>query len=105
MEPPIHHWTPSIAPSGLAIYEADVFPEWKNSLFVGALVDREVRRLQLSDAQVIAEETLFSELDSRIRDIRVGPDGLLYILTDGVGGALIQERPSHAPSVAAPGAE
>ncbi|HAL41550.1 MAG TPA: glucose dehydrogenase [Gammaproteobacteria bacterium] len=105
MEPPIHHWTPSIAPSGLAIYEADVFPEWKNSLFVGALVDREVRRLQLSDAQVIAEETLFSELDSRIRDIRVGPDGLLYILTDGVGGALIQVRPSHAPSVAAPGAE
>lgn len=80
MAQPVHHWTPSIAPSGLAVYEADLFPAWRGSLFVGALVDREVRRLELRDGRVIREEALFSELDARVRDVRVGPEGALYLL-------------------------
>ena len=81
MEQPVHYWVPSIAPSGLTVYEADLFPEWKGDLFVGALVNREVRRLDLSGGKVIGEEALFSELDARIRDVRTGPEGALYILT------------------------
>jgi glucose/arabinose dehydrogenase len=81
MAQPEHYWVPSIAPSGLTIYEGDLFPEWQGDLFVGALVNREVRRLDLVNGEVVAEETLFSELDDRIRDVRSGPDGALYILT------------------------
>ncbi|NNK36946.1 MAG: PQQ-dependent sugar dehydrogenase [Xanthomonadales bacterium] len=80
MAPPVHVWTPSIAPSGLAIYDGDLFPAWQGDLFVGALVDREVRRLVLSGGQVVSEEPLFSELDARVRDVRTGPDGALYLL-------------------------
>jgi glucose/arabinose dehydrogenase len=81
MAQPVHQWTPSIAPSGLTIYEADRFPGWQGDLLVGALVDREVRRLDLEAAEVVSEEALFSELDVRIRDVRTGPDGFLYVLT------------------------
>lgn len=81
MAQPVHYWVPSIAPSGLALYEEDLFPEWKGDLFVGALVNREIRRLDLSGGKVIGEEALFSELDARIRDVRTGPEGALYILT------------------------
>jgi glucose/arabinose dehydrogenase len=81
MAQPEHQWTPSIAPSGLAIYESDLFPGWKGDLFVGALVDREVRRLVVAGGRINDEEPLFSELDARIRDARVGPAGELYILT------------------------
>jgi len=81
MAQPEHYWVPSIAPSGLTIYEGDLFPEWKGDLFLGALVNREVRRLDLVNGEVIAEETLFSELDDRIRDVRSGPDGAIYVLT------------------------
>ena len=81
MTQPLHVWVPSIAPSGLTIYQGDLFPQWRGDLFVGALVDREVRRLDVSDGQVIEEEPLFSELDARIRDVRTGPEGALYILT------------------------
>jgi glucose/arabinose dehydrogenase len=80
MAQPEWQWTPSIAPSGLAIYSGDLFPGWKGDMFVGALVDREVRRLELAGGKVVKEEVLFSELDARIRDIRNGPDGALYIL-------------------------
>lgn len=91
--PAAHIWTPSIAPSGLAIYEGDVFPDWKNSLFVGALVNNDVRRLSLQGKDVIAEEILFTELSSRIRDVRTGPDGLLYIITDGAAGKVVRVSP------------
>lgn len=80
MAQPEHYWVPSIAPSGLTVYEGDLFPEWKGDLFVGALVEREVRRLDLVNGEVVAEEVLFGELDARIRDVRVGPQGALYIL-------------------------
>jgi glucose/arabinose dehydrogenase len=83
MAGPVRVWSPSIAPSGLAIYRGGLFPQWQGDLFVGALVDREVRRLQMSGDQVAAEEAVFSELDARIRDVRNGPDGALYVLTPG----------------------
>jgi len=78
---PEYYWVPSIAPSGMALYEGSLFPGWKGDLFIGALVNKGVRRLDLSGGEVIAEEALFSELDARIRDVRNGPGGTLYILT------------------------
>ena len=92
MRDPIWTWTPSIAPSGLAYYDGDQFAAWRNSLLVGALVDRSVRRLQLHQGEVIREERLFAEIGERIRDVRVFDDEL-YLLTDGEQGSLIQVIP------------
>ena len=86
---------PSIAPSGLALYRGDRFPAWRGDLFVGALVDREVRRLDLEDGAVAGEERLFGELDERIRDVRSAPDGFLYLLTDSEAGRLVRVRPAE----------
>jgi len=80
MAQPEHYWVPSIAPSGLAVYEGDLFPDWSGDLFVGALVDQEVRRLEISNGKVINEEAVFSEVAARVRDVRNGPDGALYLL-------------------------
>lgn len=93
MASPIHHWTPSIAPSGLAVYGGDRFPEWQGDLFVGALVDKEVRRLDMEDGKVVAEEALFTELDRRIRDVRVH-DGYLYIVEDGTNASIVRVVPT-----------
>jgi glucose/arabinose dehydrogenase len=83
MEDPRYYWDPTIAPSGLTFYYADLFPAWKGSLFVGGLRGMLLDRLTLSaDDKVIAEEPLLTELHQRIRDVRVGPDGALYVLTD-----------------------
>ncbi len=90
---PIKQWTPSIAPSGMVFYRGNKFPAWQGSLFVGALVDKEVRRLSLSGDTVTSEEALFTELDARIRDIREGPDGYLYLLTDSEQGKLVRVLP------------
>ncbi len=95
MEDPIHVWVPSIAPSGLTLYRGDKFPQWRNSLFVGALRDKEVRRLQLDkNGLVTAEETLFPEIAERIRDIRTGPDGYIYLLTDSSDGKILKVTPA-----------
>ena len=93
IESAAHIWVPSIAPSGLAVYEGDAFAAWRGNLFVGALVNNDVRRLTLAGNTVIAEEILFAELDQRIRDIRVSPDGLLYIITDGAQGQVVRVSP------------
>lgn len=90
MEQPIHSWTPSIAPSGLAFYTADRFPEWKGSLFVGALAFQRVVRLSLDGDKVIAEQPLLVDFGERIRDVRQGPDGYLYLLTDDAKGKLLR---------------
>lgn len=89
---PVHFWTPSIAPSGLAVYRGAMFPEWDGDLFSGALVDRELRRLRLSEdgAKVLGEERLATGLGARVRDVRVGPDGALWLLTDEVPGQLLR---------------
>ncbi len=83
MEDPRYYWDPTIAPSGLTFYYADLFPAWKGSLFVGGLRGSLLDRLTLSaDDKVVSEEPLLTELHQRIRDVRVGPDGALYVLTD-----------------------
>ena len=84
---PIKFWTPSIAPSGLTFYDGDEFPEWKGDLFVGALVDQDVKRLEMRAGKVISEQSVFSELGQRVRDVRTGPDGALYLLTEQPGEA------------------
>jgi glucose/arabinose dehydrogenase len=90
---PMKYWVPSIAPSGLAVYRGDAFPEWDGDLFVGALVGREVRRISFRDGQPAGEETLFSELNARIRDVRLGPGGHLYIVTDASPGKIVRVEP------------
>jgi len=90
MEQPLKYWVPSIAPSGFAIYYGEQFPQWSGSFFVGALVDREVRRVTVKPDGSTSEEALFSELDARIRDGRVGPDGAIYIITDGSPGSIVR---------------
>jgi aldose sugar dehydrogenase len=81
MEDPVYYWDPVIAPSGLAVYTGDLFPQWKNSLFVGGLRGMLVR-LEMRNDKVVGEEHLLTDLKARIRDVRVGPDGAVYVLTD-----------------------
>ncbi len=88
MEQPLYYWDPSIAPSGMAFYEADLFPAWKGSLFVGALAGQHVARLVLDGEKIVGEERLL-EGRARVRDVRVGPDGALYLLTDDSNGQLL----------------
>ena len=83
MEPPLHHWTPSIAPSGMAFLTSDRYgPAWQGNLFVGSLKFQYLNRIQLKDGQVVAEHKLLQDVGQRMRDVRQGPDGWLYLLTD-----------------------
>lgn len=92
---PLVHWTPSIGASGMTQYRGSAFPEWDGDLFVGALVERSVRRVDLdANGGVVGQEILFQELNARIRDVRVGPDGYLYLLTDAADGQVIRVVPS-----------
>jgi glucose/arabinose dehydrogenase len=90
MQQPEHYWVPSIAPSGLAVYAGGMFPEWSGDLLIGALVNQEVRRLEVANGKTGSEETLFAEINARVRDVRVGPEGAIYILTNGTPGELIR---------------
>lgn len=90
MEQPIHYWVPSIAPSGMAFYTADRFPAWRGSLFVGSLKFGVLARLTLDGGKVVQEERLLDGLQRRIRDVRQGPDGYLYLLTDEADGSLLR---------------
>jgi glucose/arabinose dehydrogenase len=90
---PLHVWVPSIAPSGMAFYDGDRFPRWRGSLFVGALVDRSLVRLELDGERVVREERLLQGTLGRIRDVRSGPDGYLYVLTDASQGVLARLEP------------
>jgi glucose/arabinose dehydrogenase len=96
MAQPIYYWVPSIAPSGMAFYDGDAFPEWRGDLFVGALRSRLLARLELDGEQVVAEERLLEGAIGRIRDVEVGPDGYLYLLTDEPDGALYRLEPAGA---------
>ena len=93
MEPPLLHWTPSIAPSGMAFYTGTEFPHWRGDLFVGALVGRHLRRVVLRGGAVAAQEVLLEDRRRRIRDVRQGPDGRLWLLTDEPRGALYRIEP------------
>lgn len=101
----LHTWTPSIGPSGLTVYQGDAFPQWRGRVFAGALVNREVRMLSVSGDEVRDEQAIFSEVGERIRDVRTGRDGLLYLLTDSENGRLIQVRPAPASAGAGGGEE
>lgn len=87
MEQPQYFWRPSIAPSGLVFYDGDLFPEWTNNVFVTALSGQHISRLVLDGDHVIAEERMLVERAERIRELRVGPDGALYALTNEEGDA------------------
>jgi glucose/arabinose dehydrogenase len=93
IEEPLTYWVPSIAPSGLAIYDGAAFPEWQGDIFVGALVDQELRHIKIDSGRVTSEVPIFTEIAARIRDIRVGPDGFLYILTDSDSGKVLRVVP------------
>lgn len=92
MEQPIYYWDPVIAPSGLAFYNANLFPAWKGSLLVGGLKGYLVR-LTLKDDKVVGEERLLSDLGFRIRDVKVGPDGAVYLVTDEDDGRVLKLTP------------
>lgn len=94
MEQPLHYWTPSIAPSGMAFLRSDRYGKaWQGNLFIGSLKFRFLDRLEIRDGKVVREERLLEDLGRRIRDVREGPDGLLYVLTDEKNGRLIRLRP------------
>ena len=93
MVQPIHIWVPSIAPSGMAFYTGNRYPGWSNSLFVGGLRSQALIRLEHQDNRIVAEERLMVGQHGRIRDVRVGPDGLIYLLTDDDNGKLLRLDP------------
>jgi glucose/arabinose dehydrogenase len=93
MTQPLYYWVPSIAPSGMAFYQGDRFPRWKGDLFVGALKDRMLVRLKLDGDKVVKEERMLQGVLGRIRDVRAGPDGLIYVLSDENPGVLARLEP------------
>ncbi len=95
LEQPLYYWDPSIAPSGMAFYTGAAFPKWRGNLFVGALKFRLVARLTLEGEKVVAEERILVDLGQRIRDVRQGPDGLLYLLTDAGNGKILRLEPAR----------
>ena len=94
MEQPVWHWVPSIAPSGMAFYTGDLFPAWRGNLFVGALAAQLLVRLELDGEKVVKEERLFRGLNERIRDVRQGPDGALWLATDNSAGRILRVAPA-----------
>ena len=93
MEQPIYYWVPSIAPSGMVFYTSTLAPEWSGNLFVGALAGQHLARLVLDGETVVGEERLLTDLRERIRDVRMGPDGALYVLTDHPEGRILRVTP------------
>lgn len=88
MQQPVTYWDPSIAPSGLAIVNSERYPEWQGNLLVGALKYQLIARLVIDDGKVVHEERMLRSLFGRIRDVRIGPDGFIYFLTDSRDGAV-----------------
>ena len=100
MEDPLVAWVPSIAPAGMAVYYGDAFPAWQGDLLVAALIPGDagtpsghVRRVDLEGGEVVGQEILFGDLEARIRDVRVAPDGTIWLLTDAADGQLIRVVP------------
>ena len=93
MEQPLYYWDPVIAPSGMAFYTADLFPAWKGSLFIGGHGTYDLVRLSLDGEKVVGEERLLTDMRPHVRDVRQGPDGALYVLTDSTSGKLLKLVP------------
>lgn len=94
MAQPLYYWVPSIAPSGMTFYDGERFPGWQGDLFVGSLKFRLLVRLEIEDGRVVHEERMLEDRLGRIRDVRQGPDGLLYLLTDQDDGQLVRLVPA-----------
>ncbi len=95
MEQPVYYWDPVIAPSGMAFYTGDAFPEWKGNVLVGSMQPGGLVRLVLEGAKVVKEERYRGELGTRIRDVQQGPDGLIYLVTDAGDGRLLRVGPGR----------
>jgi glucose/arabinose dehydrogenase len=95
MEQAAYYWVPSIATSGLAFYEGDLFPDWKGNAFVGGLAGAQIARLVFNGDDVVAEETLLGDEGKRVRDVRSGPDGALWVLTDEDKGEVLRITPGQ----------
>src|SRR5690606_38347287 len=95
MEQPIRQWTPVIAPSGMAFYQGDLFPQWRGNLFIGGLASRALVRLELLGEMVTRQGRLLRELGERMRDVRTGPDGSLWLLTDSSSERLLRITPAR----------
>jgi aldose sugar dehydrogenase len=95
MVPPLHYWVPSIAPSGMAFYDGDKFPRWRGDLLVGALRDEMLVRLKLDGEKVVKEERVLKGTLGRIRDVRVGPDGYVYLVVDSSRGVIARLEPAN----------
>lgn len=95
MEQPLYYWDPVIAPSGMTFYTADLFPAWKGNLFIGGLGSQNLVRLSMNGERVVGEERLLTDMQprERIRDVRQGPDGALYLLTDNQAGRILKLVP------------
>ena len=93
MEQPVYYWKVSPAISGMAFYDSNTFPEWKNSLFIGALAGERLIRLNVNGNKITGEENLLQARNERIRDVRIGPDGYVYVLTDASRGKLLKISP------------
>ena len=96
LEQAIYYWNPSIAPSSAIFYGGDLFPEWKGNLLVSALAGEALHRLELDGEQVVGEEVLLKEFEERMRNVREGPDGALWLLTDNPKGMVLRMVPSSA---------
>ena len=94
MEQPAKYWVPSVSPSGATFYDGRLFPKWRGSLFAGTLSGRMLLRLTVSDRAVTGEERLLQNLHERIRDVRQGPDGALWLLTDNPAGRILRVTPA-----------
>lgn len=88
MTQPAWDWTPSIAPSGMAVYVGDMFPEFQGDLLVGALKDKDVKHMKIESGKVTGQTSVFAELNARIRDVRVAENGSIYLVTDSADGAI-----------------
>jgi glucose/arabinose dehydrogenase len=95
MEQPVYYWDPVIAPSGAQFYTGSAFPGWRNSLFVGGLREQRLVRLALQNDRVVGEEHLLVDRKARIRDVKQGPDGALYVVTDAENGELLKIAPKR----------
>lgn len=94
MEQPVYYWDPSIAPSGMMFYTGQAFPAWQGNIFVGALAGTLLSRLDVRDGKILREERLLRDLGARIRTVKQGPDGLVYLLTDSSDGQILRLRPA-----------
>jgi len=94
VEPPVYYWVPSIAPSGMAFYDGDKFPNWRGNMLVGALKDRLLVRLEIEGRKIVHEERLLRRKLDRIRDVRQGPDGFIYLLNDSSRGGIYRLEPA-----------